>query len=168
MIFRRETVNGAEIVPTRERNRLTMSVENRKQNEEQGQEKRAGQENRGADNKQGQQNPGQQSMQNQGQANRGQQGGQGQDRMMSDRWGEAPHTREIRDAVSEAGTRLRSAAEHAMPAAREQWERVQHNMAGQAESLEESLSNYVRERPINSLLIAAGVGLAFGLFFFRR
>lgn len=107
----------------------------------------------------------------QGQQNQSQQDRsvkQGEDRMTDDRWPAAPHTREMRDAVNEVGTRLRNVAEHAMPAAREQWDRVGERVADQAESMEDAVTNYVRERPINSLLIAAGVGLVFGLFFFRR
>ena len=79
-----------------------------------------------------------------------------------------PHTDDLKDNLTDAGSNLRQAASNAGPAAKEQMGRISESVQEQAQSIEASISQCIRERPINSMLIAAGVGMVFGLVFFRR
>jgi ElaB/YqjD/DUF883 family membrane-anchored ribosome-binding protein len=79
-----------------------------------------------------------------------------------------PHSGELKDSLVEVGSKLRTAAAHAVPAAREQISRAGDSVAAHAESLEESLTVRIRENPLGSMLVAAGVGVFAGLFLMRR
>lgn len=79
-----------------------------------------------------------------------------------------PHTDELRDTLSEAGTNIRQAVSHAMPAAREQLQRAGESAQQYTQSMEQSLTACIREKPINSVMLAAGLGMIAGLILFRR
>lgn len=79
-----------------------------------------------------------------------------------------PHTAELKENISEAGSSLREAASNAVPAAREQIDRAGERLAMETRSFEESLFNSIREKPLTSVLIAAGIGMFTGLFLRRR
>lgn len=81
---------------------------------------------------------------------------------------DTPHTDELRETLTEAGSNLRRAANTAMPAAREQWERVGDAVAHKTETLESSLIAHIREKPLNSVLLAAAIGMFAGLFLLRK
>lgn len=81
---------------------------------------------------------------------------------------DTPRTDELKDTLGDAGASLRHAAAAAMPAAKEQLGRVGDAVAEQTQSLEQTLVNRIREKPINSVLIAAGLGVFAGLFLIRR
>lgn len=82
--------------------------------------------------------------------------------------GETPHSEELKESLVEAGANLRQAATNAVPAAQEQLHRTGDTVTAQAQSLETSLSECIREKPISSVLIAAAIGMFAGLFFLRR
>lgn len=73
-------------------------------------------------------------------------------------------TSELRESVMEAGNNLRQAVSSAYPAAREQIGRVSEAVAEQATTLQSTLTDMIREKPIQSILIAAGIGALFGMF----
>lgn len=79
-----------------------------------------------------------------------------------------PHSDELKENLVEAGTNLREAATNAVPAAQEQLHRMGDSVTAQAQSLEASLSECVREKPLSSVLIAGAIGMFVGLFFLRR
>ena len=79
-----------------------------------------------------------------------------------------PHTDEFTGSVMEAGGNIRQAATSVMPAAREQIGRVGDRIAERAHSMEQSLTSLVRNKPVQSMFIAAGIGALVGLFLFRR
>lgn len=79
-----------------------------------------------------------------------------------------PRTEDLRENLSDAGVSLGQAATAALPAAREQLGRVTENISEGAQSIEQSLTSCVRDKPMQSLLIAAGIGVFAGLFLLRR
>jgi len=79
-----------------------------------------------------------------------------------------PHSDELRETISEAGSNLRKAASQTVPAAKEQFNRLSSNVVDQTQSIEDALLKRIREKPLNSLLMAAGVGLFAGFFLRRR
>lgn len=79
-----------------------------------------------------------------------------------------PHTRELRDNISDVRANLRGAAAHAVPAVKEQAGRVGESVAQTTHSVEKTVTTYIREQPIYSVLIAAAVGLFAGMVWLRR
>jgi ElaB/YqjD/DUF883 family membrane-anchored ribosome-binding protein len=85
------------------------------------------------------------------------------------------HTEQLREKALEAGQNLREAGGHVREAAREQIGHLRERAGdmyeqgrAKAKQWEEGLESYVQEKPLKSLLIAAGVGLFLGIFWKRR
>lgn len=83
-------------------------------------------------------------------------------------------TESIREKAQEVGQGIRDIGEQARQAAREKYEHLREQAGEyyetgrqQAKEWEQSLEGYVREQPIKSLLIAAGVGLLLGALWKR-
>ena len=74
---------------------------------------------------------------------------------------------ELRDNLSEVSTNLRKAVSQTVPAAKEVFNRISDDVAQRTVSIEEAFVDYIREKPINAVLIGAGLGLVCG-FFLRR
>lgn len=70
--------------------------------------------------------------------------------------------------LGEAASNIRNAATHAVPAAKEQFDRASDAIVITSSSIEQSIAKNVREKPLNSVIMAAGIGMLFGLFMFRR
>lgn len=88
---------------------------------------------------------------------------------------ETPHSDAVQGRVGEAvgnlgeaATNIRSAASHAVPAAKEQLGRATDAVTQKTHSIEQSLAECVRDKPLNSMLMAAGIGMLVGVFMFRR
>lgn len=88
---------------------------------------------------------------------------------------DAPHSDAIRGRVTaaagnigEAASNLSNAASHALPAAKEQVQRASDAVTETTYSIEQAVAACVRDKPLNSLFMAAGVGMLVGLFMFRR
>ncbi len=86
-----------------------------------------------------------------------------------------PHSEAVRGRVNaaagnigDAASNLSDAATHALPAAKEQMQRASEAVTQTTYSIEQAVASCVREKPLNSLFMAAGVGLLVGLFMFRR
>jgi ElaB/YqjD/DUF883 family membrane-anchored ribosome-binding protein len=88
--------------------------------------------------------------------------------------GEGHTGHHLRESASQIGEQIRDMGSQVRDAAREKYEHLR-DRAGhyydegrqRARDMEQHLENYVQERPIKSLLIAAGIGLAFG-YLLRR
>jgi ElaB/YqjD/DUF883 family membrane-anchored ribosome-binding protein len=88
---------------------------------------------------------------------------------------EAGATKQLRHQVNRVGGDLRDLAATAGQAAREQignvrqaaTEYVERGVEG-GKSMEHALEDYIRESPLRSTLIAAGIGLLLGIMFRRR
>lgn len=80
---------------------------------------------------------------------------------------DATHTDELRDNLSEVGQNLRKAVSQTMPAAKEMINRISDDVAQRTVTIEEAVVDYIREKPLNAVLIGLGVGLLLG-FTFRR
>ena len=77
---------------------------------------------------------------------------------------------QLRDTAQQVGQQVRERAQQVRDQASEKYEQLRdqaseyYDMGRQrAEQLEGDLENYVREQPVKSLLIAAGVGLLLGI-----
>ncbi len=77
-------------------------------------------------------------------------------------------TQELRKQATDIGREVGALARTASRAAGEQVENVKHAVTESAQSFERTVTEYVKDRPIQSLLIAAGAGVLAGLFFLRR
>jgi len=75
---------------------------------------------------------------------------------------------ELKDNLSEVGTNLRKAVSQTMPAAKEVFNRISEDVTERTVSIEEAIVDYIREKPINAVLIGAGLGLVCGFFLRRR
>ena len=80
---------------------------------------------------------------------------------------DATHTDELRDNLSEVGQNLRKAVSQTVPAAKEMINRISDDVAQRTVTIEEAVVDYIREKPLNAVLIGMGVGLLLG-FTFRR
>ena len=81
---------------------------------------------------------------------------------------------QLRDKASEIGQNVREMGETARDAAREQYDRLresanQYYEQGRARAMEfeQGLEQYVQEKPLQALAMAAGVGLLLGLLWRR-
>ena len=84
---------------------------------------------------------------------------------------DAPHDElvdELKRRASNVGTELRSMATSTARAAEDEWDYVKGEAKRKASTIQDALADRVRERPLNSLLMAAGLGVFMGIFFFRR
>ncbi len=83
-------------------------------------------------------------------------------------------TQQLKDKASEAGQALKDKAGEMRDAAQEQFQNLRET-AGQyyedgrqrAMEWEQGVEEYVREQPVKSLLIAAGVGMLLGIIWRR-
>lgn len=80
----------------------------------------------------------------------------------------------IRNKAKEVGEQLRDMGQQAREKAQAQYERLREHASEYYESgrrhaqeWEQSLESYVREQPIKSLLIAAGIGVVLGALWKR-
>lgn len=80
---------------------------------------------------------------------------------------DSSHADELKDNLSEVGQNLRKAVSQTMPAAKEVFHRISDDVAERTVSIEEAIVDYIREKPINAVLLGTGLGLVFG-FFLRR
>jgi ElaB/YqjD/DUF883 family membrane-anchored ribosome-binding protein len=81
---------------------------------------------------------------------------------------------QIKDKVSEAASSVRDMGQQAYDAATEKYENVrdsaaEYYQAGREKAMEweSQIESYVREQPIKSLLMAAGVGCLLGMIWKR-
>jgi ElaB/YqjD/DUF883 family membrane-anchored ribosome-binding protein len=84
-------------------------------------------------------------------------------------------TDDLKDTAAEIGQNVRDMGGQAVDAAREQFKHVKDQAAGyykkgrkRALDMEDEFEDYIREQPLKSLLIAAGVGMLVGMFWRRR
>ena len=83
-------------------------------------------------------------------------------------------TQSLRDSASQVGQSLRDAGSQVRDAATDKYNQLREQAADyyetgrqRAEEWEQSLEAYVQEKPIQSLLIAAGVGMLLGILWRR-
>jgi ElaB/YqjD/DUF883 family membrane-anchored ribosome-binding protein len=83
-------------------------------------------------------------------------------------------TQSLRDSASQVGQTLRDAGSQVRDAAGEKYNELRQQASDyyeqgrqRAEEWEQSLESYVQEKPIQSLLIAAGVGMLLGILWKR-
>ena len=81
---------------------------------------------------------------------------------------------QIKDKVSEVASNVRDMGQQAYDAATEKYENVrdsaaEYYQAGREKAMEweSQIESYVREQPIKSLLMAAGVGMVLGMIWKR-
>ena len=74
----------------------------------------------------------------------------------------------VSNDLKEIGSIVRDAAQEKLEQVREDAAEYYQQRRGQVKSTLCTFEQYVRERPIKSVLIAAGVGLLFGRFWMRR
>jgi ElaB/YqjD/DUF883 family membrane-anchored ribosome-binding protein len=81
----------------------------------------------------------------------------------------------VREKASDLKSSLQEMGASAKQVAQEQFEGVRETMTGYYEQgrdraieLEHSLENRIREKPISSLAIAAGLGFLIGMFWMRK
>ena len=86
----------------------------------------------------------------------------------------APHSKAMRESAEQVQQGLRDMGSHAREAAAEQYKNIRDQARDmydegreRAMEWEHSLERYVQEKPIQSLLIAAGVGLLLGMLWKR-
>lgn len=98
-------------------------------------------------------------MENTGEQNAGKQGGA---------------TEQIREKAQEVGQTIRDVGQQARETAQQQYENLRRQAGEyyetgrqQAMEWEQSLEDYVRQQPVKSLLIAAGVGVILGALWKR-
>jgi len=84
-------------------------------------------------------------------------------------------TDELKEKAVEIGQNVREMGGQLGDVAREQYENLKDQATGyykkgrkKASALEEEFESYIQEKPVQSLLIAAGVGLLIGMFWRRR
>ena len=82
---------------------------------------------------------------------------------------------QLRDAVSGVGENLRDMGSQARAAAEEKYQELREHASDyyeqgrdMAHDWEQTLEGYVQEKPLQSLLIAAGVGLLLGILWKRK
>lgn len=75
---------------------------------------------------------------------------------------------ELKDNLSEVGQNIRKAVSQTMPAAKEVFNRISDDVAERTMTVEEAVVDYIREKPLNAVLISAGLGLLLGFFFHRK
>ncbi|HWB53571.1 MAG TPA: hypothetical protein VG722_05240 [Tepidisphaeraceae bacterium] len=92
---------------------------------------------------------------------------------MNDEKGQSA-TRELRDSASEVGRQVREMGGQAKDAAREQYNNLRDKASeyyGQGkEALDQytdSVGQYIQEKPIKAILIAAGIGALLGMLWKR-
>lgn len=90
-----------------------------------------------------------------------------QTRNNMDRIMDSTHADELKDNLSEVGQNIRKAVSQTMPAAKEVFNRISEDVAERTVTIEEAIVDYIREKPLNAVLIGAGLGLICG-FFLRR
>lgn len=81
---------------------------------------------------------------------------------------DSTHAEELKDNLSEVGQNIRKAVSQTMPAAKEVFNRISDDVAERTVSIEEAIVDYIREKPLNAVLIGAGLGLVCGFFLRRR
>jgi ElaB/YqjD/DUF883 family membrane-anchored ribosome-binding protein len=98
--------------------------------------------------------------------NEGQGGGQG---------GNVGGTGDLRETAAQVGENLREMGSQVRDTATQQYEQLRDQAADyyqqgreRAMEMEQNLEQYVQEKPIQSLLIAAGVGMFLGLLWKRH
>ena len=75
---------------------------------------------------------------------------------------------ELKENLSEVGQNIRKAVSQTMPAAKEVFNRISDDVAERTVTIEEAIADYIREKPLNAVLISAGLGLIFGFFLHRK
>jgi ElaB/YqjD/DUF883 family membrane-anchored ribosome-binding protein len=73
----------------------------------------------------------------------------------------------VQQNIREMGTQVRDAATEKYNELRDQAQQYYEQGRARAEEWEQSLESYVHEKPIQSLLIAAGVGMLLGILWKR-
>lgn len=86
----------------------------------------------------------------------------------SNRNGNQHPTDELRRHAVQIGREVGAIAKVAGSAATEQMENVKDMVTSRATSVEKTITSYIEERPIQSILMAAGAGLLVGMLWFRR
>ena len=83
-------------------------------------------------------------------------------------------TKQVKDKAAEAGQAIRDKATEVRDAAQEQFQNLRETATeyydqGREKAMEweQGIEDYVREQPIKSLLIAAGVGMLLGIVWRR-
>jgi ElaB/YqjD/DUF883 family membrane-anchored ribosome-binding protein len=84
----------------------------------------------------------------------------------SDRLG--AQAREVSNDVKEMGGIVRDAAQERLEQVRDSATEYYKQGRDKVHGAESTFEQYVRERPVKSVLIAAGIGLLFGRFWMRR
>jgi ElaB/YqjD/DUF883 family membrane-anchored ribosome-binding protein len=84
-------------------------------------------------------------------------------------------TDDLKEKAVEIGENVRQMGGQIGDVAREQYENLRDQATGyykkgrkKASALEEEFEDYIKEKPIQTLLMAAGVGLLIGMFWRRR
>src|ERR1700683_1308903 len=87
----------------------------------------------------------------------------------------ASHSSHDKGHMSEIGDNLREIGEHGQGVAQDNYEQIKDRAAKyyetgreKAEEWEEQVVRYVKNKPIQSMLIAAGVGMLLGRYWSRR
>jgi ElaB/YqjD/DUF883 family membrane-anchored ribosome-binding protein len=96
-------------------------------------------------------------------------------RANEERSGSNSATDHIREKAQEIGSNVREIGGQIGDVAREQYENIRGRAAGyynegrrRASEWEEGIEEYIQDRPIHSILMAAGIGLLLGLLWRRR
>jgi ElaB/YqjD/DUF883 family membrane-anchored ribosome-binding protein len=74
---------------------------------------------------------------------------------------------EVAQAVRDAGSQVRDAATEKYAQVRDQASQYVNDGRQRAEEWEHSLESYVQEKPLQAVLLAAGIGLLLGLIWKR-
>ena len=74
----------------------------------------------------------------------------------------------VRDKAAEVSQHLRDAASEKYGQVRDKASKVYNEGREKAEQWEQSLETYVQEKPLQAVLLAAGVGLLLGLLWKRH
>jgi len=75
---------------------------------------------------------------------------------------------EVQENLRDMGSHVRDAAQEKIGQLRDRAQEYYQQGRERISDWEESLEDYVRERPLQSILIAAGVGVVFGWLWRRR
>ena len=93
---------------------------------------------------------------------------------MNEPTGQGGATGDIRETASQVGQNIRDLGSQMRDAASQQYDQVRQQAQEyyeqgreRAREIEQSLEQYVQEKPIQSLLIAAGVGMLLGILWKR-
>ena len=76
--------------------------------------------------------------------------------------------RQVKENVSALGSQMRDVASEKLSNLKGQAAEYYRQGKIRARAMEEDVVDYIREKPVQSILIAAGVGLLLGVFFRRR